>query len=127
MLARAQATCNRTAAAPSFMNQFDGLGTIAHGYAESHNLAVDSVQSRVPGTCTRVTGTPLGRATEVAVHNQAVVLERLVYLDALALDEVAVLAAFDACPGYAEMSKFPNGDGRTIGKYARDLLVGAPV
>jgi hypothetical protein len=127
VLTRAQTTGYGAPASRPVVDELDRFRAVAHRNAEPDDLAVDGVQYCVPGASRRVARTPLGRAAEVAVHDEAVVLDRFLDLDAFALDEKAVLAATHPRPGHAEMCEFTHGYARFLGEDACHLLVGAPV
>ncbi len=61
------------------------------------------------------------------MHDQAIILRTFLDLDALTLDEIAVATSTNPGPGHAEVSEFADRDRGLLGKYLRNLLVGAPV
>ena len=103
MLAGTQAAGHGTPAARTVVNEFDGFRAVTNLDAEPYYLAVYGIQHGMTCARSRITGPPLGGAAEVAVHDQAIVLHGLLDLDALTLDEVAVLATANARPGHTEM------------------------
>ncbi len=125
--AGAQATHDRALAAAGIVDQGQRLDAVLYRDAEPHDFAVDGIQRGVTGAGRGITGAPLGRATEVAVHQQAGVFLWLVEFDLLALDVVVALAGAHACPGHAEMRQFTHGNRCFIDKDPHDFLIGAPV
>ena len=109
------------------MDEFHRFGPVANLDAELYNLAVHGIQHGMARAGSRVAGPPLGRAAEVTMHDEAVILDRLFDLDALTLDEITVLAAPHPRPGHAEVRQFAYGDPCFLGEDARNFLVGAPI
>ncbi len=127
MPAGAQTSHDCAEATRAIVDQGYSLGAVANGYAQTHHLAVDGIQRRMPGAGRRIARAPLRRAAEIALADEAVVLQRLVDLDFLALDEILVLAAAHTGPRNTEMCEFANRDRCFVSKYVGDFLVGAPV
>ncbi len=109
------------------MDEREGFDAFDHRNLFGDDAVGHGVQHRVARAVRDVAGTPLLRAAEVALSDEALRFLAFGNRDLFTVDDHLTVARGDAAPGAAPGGEFTHGLGRGVDEHADHFLVGTPV